>query len=147
MVGRSLCFGFNILLQPNYVSDTAMSNHAHHKKEDTKREGTLVTKKFMYIKRAITKLATIERFAATKPFGSSNHSQRVNGHAEYVRLNPSRLVRAKVRDVGASLRKGTLEHKLNREKGLPGCLFLPVIIITRSIPSICLSLQYYTYTP
>lgn len=35
--------------------------------------------------------------------------------------------RAKVQNVGASFRKGTLEHKLNREKGRSGCLFLSEI--------------------
>lgn len=52
-VGACLCFGFVFAAR-------------HHKKEETKREGTLGTKKFMEIKLAITKLATNERFGATK---------------------------------------------------------------------------------
>lgn len=35
------------------------------------------------------------------------------------------MARDRVRDVGRSFISGSLEQKLNREKGLPGCLFLP----------------------
>lgn len=37
------------------------------------------------------------------------------------------LARDMMQDVGRSFISGSLEHKLNREKGLPGCLFLPSI--------------------
>ncbi len=61
---------------------------------------------------------------------TDNHRRKQENKRSHLRrMNVifNMLARERVRDVSRSFMTGSLEHKLNREKGLPGCLFLPPI--------------------